>query len=165
MSATNEAVAANKEYAKAFSLAHLPMPPARRLAVLACMDARITVEQVLGLKTGDAHVIRNAGGILTDDALRSLIISHELLGTREFVFIHHTDCGMLTFKDDDLAARLRKRSGTAAVVPSNFHSFTDVAEDVRLQIEKARAHPWLPKDIPIRGFVYDVESGRLSEVQ
>ncbi len=165
MSVIDEALKANETYARSFALGHLPMPPARKLAVVACMDARMTVEQMLGLKTGDAHVIRNAGGILTEDALRSLIISYQLLGTREFMFIHHTDCGMLTFKDEDLAASLRKATGTAAVVPSRFHAFTNAADDVRLQIERARAHPWIPKDVAIRGFVYDVKTGKLTEVK
>ncbi len=164
MSVIDEVLKANENYARDFKLSHLPMPPARKLAIVACMDARLTVEQLLGLKTGDAHIIRNAGGILTEEALASLLISHYLLGTREFMFIHHTDCGMLTFKDDEFAARLRRTTGTAAVAPTRFHAFTNLQEDVRQQIEKARAHPWIPKDIPIRGFVYDVKSGRLTEV-
>jgi carbonic anhydrase len=165
MSEIEQAVKANEKYSKDFALGHLPMPPARKLAVVACMDARMTVEQMLGLKTGDAHIIRNAGGILTEDALRSLLISHHLLGTQEFIFLHHTDCGMLTFKNDDLSARLRASTGTSVVVPTSFHAFTDVEEDLRQQMEKARVHPWLPKEIPIRGFVYDVRSGRLAEVK
>jgi carbonic anhydrase len=165
MSEIEQAVKANEKYSKGFNLSHLPMPPARKLAVLACMDARLTVEQMLGLKTGDAHIIRNAGGILTEDALRSLLISHHLLGTKEFIFLHHTDCGMLTFQHDDLSAKLRASTGTSAVVPTNFHAFSDLEEDLRQQMEKAKAHPWLPKTIPIRGFVYDVKSGRLAEVE
>jgi len=165
MSVTDEAVAASRDYTAKFNLGHLPMPPARRLAVVACMDARITVERILGLETGDAHIIRNAGGILTDDAVRSLIISHHLLGTKEFVFIHHTDCGMLTFKGHDLAAQLKERTGAAAVAPASFHAFSNVEEDLRLQMDRARSHPWIPREIPIRGFVYDVTSGNLTEVQ
>src|SRR3990170_1330035 len=107
MGVTEEVLKANEDYARDFALGHLPIPPARKLAVVACMDARLTVEQVLGLKTGDAHIIRNAGGIVTEDALRSLLISHYLLGTREFAIINHTDCGMLTFKDEELRTRLR----------------------------------------------------------
>jgi len=165
MSVIDDTLKANEKYAQAFNLGNLPMPPARKLAIVACMDARMTVEQMLGLKTGEAHIIRNAGGVLTEDAVRSLIISYKLLGTREFMFIHHTDCGMLTFKDEQLASSLRKSTGTAAVVPAAFHTFSDTAEDVRAQVEKARSHPWIPKDIPVRGFVYDVKSGRLSEVK
>jgi carbonic anhydrase len=165
MSVIDEVLKVNEGYAREFKLSHLAMPPARKLAVLACMDARVTVEQVLGTKTGDAHIIRNAGGILTEDALRSLLISHYLLGTQEFMFIHHTDCGMLTFKDEELGARLRKTTGTAAVLPACFHAFSSLEDDLRQQMEKARSHPWIPKGIPIRGFVYDVKSGRLSEVR
>jgi carbonic anhydrase len=165
MSVIDEALTANDYYAGHFKLGHLPMPPSRKLAVLACMDARLTVEQILGLNTGDAHVVRNAGGILTEDALRSLIISHYLLGTQEFLFLHHTDCGMLTFKDDELAARLRETTGTAAIEPSRFYAFSDLAEDVRQQVEKARAHPWVPKAVAVRGFIYDVRTGKLSEVR
>jgi len=165
MSQIEQALKANEKYSKEFALGHLPMPPARKLAILACMDARMTVEQLLGLKTGDAHIIRNAGGILTEDALRSLLISHHLLGTQEFIFLHHTDCGMLTFQHDELSAKLRAATGTSAVVPANFHAFKDVEEDLRQQMEKAKAHPWLPKSIPIRGFVYDVKSGKLAEVK
>ena len=165
MSVIDETLSANESYSKSFTLNHLPMPPARKLAVVACMDARLTVEKILGLKTGDAHIIRNAGGILTDDALRSLIISHHLLGTQEFMFIHHTDCGMLTFKDDELAAKLRQTTGTAAVAPTRFHAFSSLEDDVRQQLEKARWHPWIPKGIPIRGFIYDVKTGKLTEVK
>jgi len=165
MSVIDEAVKANENYARSFSLGNLPMPPARKLIVVACMDARLTVEQVLGLKTGDAHVIRNAGGIFTEDALRSVLISHYLLGTKELMFLHHTDCGMLTFKDEDLALKLRQKSGTAVVTPTVYHSFTNLEDDVSLQMEKARAHPWIPKEILIRGFVYDVKSGKVSEVK
>jgi carbonic anhydrase len=117
MSVTDEVLKANESYARNFAAGHLPMPPARKLAVVACMDARLVVSQILGLKAGDAHVIRNAGGIVTGDALRSLIISHHLLGTQEFIVINHTDCGMLTFKDDDLRSKLQKQTGTATVAP------------------------------------------------
>ena len=165
MSAIDDAVKAGEAYARSFSLGGLPMPPARKLVVVACMDARLSVEKVLGLNTGDAHVIRNAGGTFTEDALRSVLISHYLLGTRELMFIHHTDCGMLTFKDADLATKLRQKCGTSAVVPTAFHSFTNLDEDLREQMEKARAHPWVPKDMQIRGFIYDVKTGKLSEVR
>ncbi len=165
MSVIDDVVKASESYARSFSLGELPMPPARKLVVVACMDARLTVEKVLGLNTGDAHVIRNAGGIFTEDALRSVLISHYLLGTRELMFIHHTDCGMLSFRDEDLAEKLRQKSGTATVVPVAFHAFTGLEEDVRLQMERARAHPWMPKDMSIRGFVYDVKTGRLNEVK
>ncbi len=165
MSVIDEGLKANEKYAQTFTLGHLPIPPARKLAIVACMDARLTIEPMLGLKTGEAHIIRNAGGILTEDALRSLIISYKLLGTREFMFIHHADCGMRTFKDEQLADGLRKSMKTAAVVPEAFHAFADPADDVRIQMEKARVHPWIPKDIAIRGFVYDEKTGKLNEVK
>ncbi len=164
MSVTDEVLKANQEYAQKFTQGNLPMPPARKLAVVACMDARLIVSQILGLKPGDAHVIRNAGGIVTEDALRSLIISHHLLGTQEFIIINHTDCGMLTFKDEELRAKLQQQTGTATVAPTAFHAFSNVQENVRRQIEKVRSHPWVPKDISVRGFVYDVKTGRLKEI-
>jgi carbonic anhydrase len=164
MSIIEETLTASENYAKNFNLGDLPMPPARKLAVLACMDARLMVDQVLGLKTGDAHVIRNAGGIATEDALRSFVISHHLLGTQEFMIINHTDCGMLTFKDDELRERLEKETGTVSDVPVSFHAFSDVEANVRRQIETVRSHPWIPKEIPVRGFIYDVKSGKLNEV-
>jgi carbonic anhydrase len=164
MSVIEETLKANESYAESFELGHLPMPPGRKLAVVACMDARLTVEEVLGLKTGDAHIIRNAGGIVTEDAIRSLIISHHLLGTQEFILIHHTDCGMLTFKDEELYGRLQEQTGTVPVAPARFYAFSDLAADVRQQLQKIKSHPWLPPHIPVRGFIYDVKSGRLNEV-
>ena len=164
MSIIDDALHANQSYAAQFGSGGLAMPPARKLAVLACMDARLDVAQILGLQPGDAHVIRNAGGIATEDALRSLIISHHLLGTQEFMVINHTDCGMLTFKDRDLIDRLKQETGAIGVVPAAFHSFTNLEQNVREQVMKLRAHPWLPKQIPIRGFVYDVKTARLREV-
>ncbi len=165
MSTSDNALQANEKYAQAFRLGHLPMPPAKKLAVVACMDARLTVEQILGLNTGDAHIIRNAGGIVTEDALRSLIISHYLLGTQEFMIINHTDCGMLTFKDEELKARLQQATHTTAVEPEVFHAFSDLEQNVREQVEKVKSHPWLPKNIPVRGFIYDVTNGKLNEVK
>jgi carbonic anhydrase len=164
MSTTDEVVAANQDYARDFRLGHLPMPPARKLAIVACMDARLTVEPMLGLKTGEAHIIRNAGGIVTEDVLRSLIISHHLLGTQEFIVINHTDCGMLTFKDEDLRTKLTEQTGNSAVAPGHFHAFSDLKENVRRQIHKIQSHPWIPRSIPIRGFIYDVKTGKLEEV-
>ena len=165
MSVIAEVLRNNEEYVKKFNLGHLPMPPGRQLAVLACMDARLTVEQVLGLKTGDAHIIRNAGGIATVDAMRSLIISHYLLGTKEWMVINHTDCGMLTFQDHELAERLRRETGKDTVAPYHFHAFSDVEENVRRQLARVKDHPWTPKGITLRGFVFDVKTGRLNEVK
>ena len=164
MSATDEVLRANESYARAFSLGSLPKPPARKLAVLACMDARLSVEQFLGLQTGDAHIIRNAGGVVTEDALSSLLISHHLLGTQEFLIINHTDCGMLSFSDEELRSRLESSTGTAAVVPACFYSFRDVEENVRRQMQRLRSHPWIPSQVSVRGFVYEVETGRLRDV-
>jgi carbonic anhydrase len=163
MSSIDQFLQNNQKYAEQFTLGHLAMPPARKLAVLACMDARLTVEQFLGLKTGDAHIIRNAGGIASEDALRSLIISHHLLGTQEFIIVNHTDCGMLTFRDDELLARLENEHGGAFVAPVHFHAFRDVEENVRRQIQRVSNHPYIGH-IPVRGFVYDVKTGRLKEV-
>jgi carbonic anhydrase len=164
LSVIDEVVEANKAYAQGFSLGHLPMPPARKLAVVACMDARLMVSQMLGLKTGEAHIIRNAGGIATEDALRSLIISHHLLGTQEFMIINHTDCGMLTFRDEDLRKKLQQQTGTAAVAPAHFHAFPDPEANVRGQIQKVKSNPWVPRQIPVRGSIFDVKTGKLNEV-
>jgi carbonic anhydrase len=164
MSIIEEVLNANETYARNFTLGDLLAPPSRRLAVVACMDARVNVEELLGIKTGEAHIIRNAGGIITEDALRSLIISHHLLGTDEFMMIHHTDCGMLKFKDEDLRAQLQQQTGTATVVPTCFHAFDHLEEDVRQQIQKVKSHPWIPEHIPVRGFLFDVKTGRLHEV-
>lgn len=164
MSIIADTLEANKDYADNFALGDLPKPPGRKLAVVACMDARVTIEDILGLKTGDAHIIRNAGGIVTEDALRSLIISHHLLGTQEFMIINHTDCGMLKFQDNDLRAKLQQQTGTATVAPACFHAFDDLEENIRQQIQKVKTHPWIPGDITIRGFVFDVKTGKLNEV-
>jgi carbonic anhydrase len=164
MSVIEEVLAANEAYAESFNPGHQPMPPRRKLAVVACMDARLTIEPMLGLKTGEAHIIRNAGGIVTEDALRSLIISHYLLGTEEFMIINHTDCGMMTFKDEELRKKLGQTTGTAAVGLA-FQTFADVEENVRQQIQSVWSHPWIPKSIPVRGFIFDVKTGKLKEVR
>ena len=164
MSITDRLLEANSAYAEKFDLGNLPIPPAKKVAVVACMDARLTVEELLGLETGDAHIIRNAGGIVTEDALRSLLISHYLLGTEEFLVINHTDCGMLTFKDEELLNRLEEETGSTAVVPGHFHAFSDLERNVRRQVARVKSHPWVPDSIPVRGFVFDVKTGRLNEV-
>src|SRR5580704_15327952 len=161
----DDTLSANEDYARTFTLRHLPMPPARKLAIVACMDARLTVEQFLGLKTGDAHIIRNAGGIVTDDVIRSLIISHHLLGTQEFMIINHTDCGMLTFNDAELIARLERETEFSVPSPSHFHTFDNLELNVRRQIRRVKSHHWIPKSIPVRGFIFDVKSGKLNEVE
>jgi carbonic anhydrase len=159
-----ENLAANREYAEKFALGHLPMPPARKLAIVACMDARLTVEQFLGLKTGDAHIIRNAGGLVTEDALRSLIISSHLLGTRTYYVIQHTDCGMLTFNDEKLRDKLKTETGRDTS-HLHFHSFPNVEESVKKQIQTIRNNAFLPRDIDVHGFIYDVRTGKLLEIR
>jgi carbonic anhydrase len=158
-----ENLAANQQYAEKFTLGHLPMPPARKLAIVACMDARLTVEQFLGLKTGDAHIIRNAGGLVTEDAIRSLIISTYLLGTHTYYVIQHTDCGMLTFTDEKLREQLKTETGHDAS-HLHFHSFSDVEKSVKKQLQAIRSNPFLPLDIDVHGFVYDVHTGKLHEI-
>ena len=162
MTATDELLANNEAYAAAFG-GLLPLPPARQLAVVACMDARLNVYGLLGLQEGEAHVIRNAGGAVTDDTIRSLAISQRLLGTREIILIHHTDCGMLTFTDDAFKRSIQDDTG---VKPAwGAEAFPDLDEDVRQSIARIKASPFIPKKDHVRGFVYDVETGRLSEVR
>lgn len=155
------ALAENERYAAQFDRSTLPLPPARRLAVLACMDARLTVEDVLGLRTGDAHIIRNAGGLATDDAIRSLVISQHLLGTEEVLVIEHTGCGMLTFRDEEVRQDLAEKTGKSLDLP--LYSFPDLEANLREQVERIRSHEWV-KDVPVHGLVYDVETGRLHVV-
>jgi carbonic anhydrase len=163
VSVLEEVRVANESYVSGFAKGSLAMPPARRFVVLTCMDARIDPARALGLEEGDAHVIRNAGGIATDDAVRSLVISHHLLGTREAFVIGHTDCGMLTFENDELRETLRERQGVDAT-HLDFQPFSDVAERVRASIRRARESGLLPEDYVLHGFVYDVSSGRLDPV-
>jgi carbonic anhydrase len=163
MTERDQLLSANQRFAEQFTAGDLPMPPARKLAVLACMDARLHLATSLGLAIGDAHIIRNAGGRASDDALRSLIISSRLLGTREFVVIHHTDCGMLTFTNDDLRGRLATETGADATA-IDFLPFADLEESVREDVRRIQASPFIADDIPVSGYVYDVRTGRLHEV-
>lgn len=162
MSVTDELLEANEAYAASFAKGELPLPPARRVAVLACMDARLDPARVLGLEEGDAHVIRNAGGVASDDAIRSLVISQRLLGTREIVVIHHTDCGMVTFSDDEVKAQILADTGLRP--PFALEAFPDEVDDVRHTLRRIRSNPFIPHTDQVRGFVYDVRSGRLQEV-
>ena len=163
MTATDDLLERNVSYAEAFDKGDLPLPPARKLAVVACMDARLDVHGLLGLELGDAHVIRNAGGVVSDDALRSLVISQRLLGTEEIILIHHTDCGMLTFRDDDVKDGIMADTGLR---PSfALEAFGDLDDDVRQSIGRIRANPFVPSKDQIRGFVYDCATGRLNEVE
>jgi carbonic anhydrase len=163
MSVTDQLIDNNRQYAGSFEKGDLPMPPARKLAVLACMDARLDVHKILGLEEGDAHVIRNAGGVATDDAIRSLVISQRLLGTEEIVLVHHTDCGMLTFKDDDVKEQIESETGIRP--PFALEAFPDVEADVRQSIARIMASPFIPRKESVRGFVYDVRTGALAEVR
>jgi carbonic anhydrase len=162
MSTTDDLLRNAQTYADSFDKGDLPLPPARKVAVLACMDARLDLNAVLGLHEGDAHVIRNAGGVVTDDAIRSLAISQRLLGTEEVVLIHHTGCGMLTFNDDEFKRSIQDEVG---IKPTwSAESFGDLEEDVRQSVARIRASPFIPRKDSVRGFVYEVETGRLREV-
>jgi carbonic anhydrase len=162
VSVTDELLHNNAEFASSFSNGELPMPPSRNLAVVACMDARLNVYALLGLGAGEAHVIRNAGGVVSEDVIRSLAISQRLLGTREVILVHHTDCGMLTFTDDQLKADIEADTG----VRPHFalEAFSDLERDIRQSIARIKASPFVPSKDAVRGFIYDVRSGALQEV-
>jgi carbonic anhydrase len=162
VSTTDELLRNAEAYAAGFDKGDLPLPPARKIAVLACMDARLNPYGLLGLHEGDAHVIRNAGGVVTDDEIRSLSISQRLLGTEEIILIHHTDCGMLTFTDDDFKRSVQDDVGIKPEWAAE--AFPDLDEDVRQSIARIKASPFIPRKDSVRGFVYEVESGRLREV-
>ncbi|MBA2552300.1 MAG: carbonic anhydrase [Geodermatophilaceae bacterium] len=160
MSVTDDLLANNERYAQSFR-GPLPLPPAKHVAVVACMDARLNVYGALGLNEGEAHVIRNAGGVITEDEIRSLAISQRLLGTEEIILIHHTDCGMLTFTDEDFKQSIQDDTG---IKPQwSPESFTDLESDVRQSIARIKASPFIPKTDNVRGFVFDVATGRLNE--
>ena len=162
MSVTDDLLKHNEAYAASFDKGELPLPPGKKLAVVACMDARLDVAAVLGLEPGDAHVIRNAGGVVTDDEVRSLAISQRLLGTEEIILIHHTDCGMLTFTDDEFKRSIQDDTGVKPEWAAE--SFPDLDEDVRQSIARIKASPFVPRKDSIRGFIYEVETGKLREV-
>jgi carbonic anhydrase len=162
MSVTDELLQNNEAYASGFDKGDLPMPPASKVAVVACMDARLDPARALGLGEGDAHVIRNAGGVITDDEIRSLAISQHLLGTEEIILIHHTDCGMLTFKDEEFTSRLEQEAGQRP--EWSPRAFGDLEQDVRDSIRRIQESPFIPRKENVRGFVYEVETGRLREV-
>jgi carbonic anhydrase len=162
MSVTDELLGNNEAYAASFDKGDLPLPPGKKVVVLACMDARLSPYGVLGLKEGDAHVIRNAGGVVTDDGIRSLAISQRLLGTEEIILIHHSDCGMLTFTDDQFKRQIQDEVG---IKPQwAVEAFGDLDEDVRQSVARIKASPFVPKKDSVRGFVYDVRTGKLREV-
>jgi len=162
MTAIEELLRNNGEYAEAFEKGALPVPPAKKIAVVTCMDARLETGALLGLVEGDAHVIRNAGGVVTEDVIRSLTISQRLLGTREIMLIHHTDCGMLGFKDDEFRESILRDTGLRP--PFVMEAFSDLEEDVRQSIERIKSSPFVPFKDQIQGFVYEVESGRIRAV-
>ncbi len=162
MSVIDKFLASNEAYAGQFTKGSLPMPPAKQIAVVVCMDARLETGALLGLVEGDAHVIRNAGGVVTDDVIRSLTISQRLLGTREIMLIHHTDCGMLTFTDADLQQQILDE--TCIKPPFAMEAFADIDADVRQSLARVNASPYIPHKDQVRGFVYEVESGKLREV-
>ena len=153
----------NSRYAQTFGLGHLQTPPVRKLVILTCMDSRMDLEELLGLEVGDAHMIRNAGGLATDDAVRSLILSTHLLGTRAIAIIQHTECGLLSITDEQMRFRLTSETGKDAS-HLQFHAFTDLDSNVAAQVRRVREHPFLPKNIQVHGYVYDVKKGSLREV-
>src|SRR3954453_5857463 len=159
MTVTDELLTNAEHYAATFDKGDLPLPPAKHVAVVACMDARLNIYGLLGLEEGDAHVIRNAGGVITDDEIRSLTISQRLLGTREVMLIHHTDCGMLTFSEEEVKGQIQEESGIKP--PFALESFTDLEENVRQSIRRIETSPFIPHKDSVRGFIYEVESGRL----
>jgi carbonic anhydrase len=162
MSITDELLKNNEEYAASFDKGELPLPPDKKVAVIACMDARLDPNGALGLHEGDAHVIRNAGGVVTDDEIRSLAISQRLLGTEEIILIHHTDCGMLTFTDDEFKESIQEETGIKPEWAAE--AFNDLEGDVRQSIARIKSSPFIPRKDSVRGFVYDVHTGRLNEV-
>ncbi len=162
MSAIDDLLSNNADYADGFGKAELPVPPSKGLAIVACMDARLETGAMLGLKEGEAHVIRNAGGVITEDAIRSLVISQRLLGTREIMLIHHTDCGMLSFKGSDVKSAIKADTGLRP--PFDMEDFDDLEDDVQESIARIQASPFIPHKDAIRGFVYECETGRLREV-
>jgi len=163
MAVIDELLQNNQAYAQAFDKGDLPLPPAKRVAALACMDARLDVHKILGLQEGDAHVIRNAGGVATDDAIRSLVISQRLLGTQEVILIHHTDCGMLTFRDDEVKKQIEEATGIRP--PFALEAFSDLEQDIRQSIARIKSSPFIPNKDSVRGFIYEVETGRLRQVE
>ena len=162
MTTVDEILSNNVRYAEGFDKGDLPVPPARSLAVVACMDARLDTHKLLGLEEGDAHVIRNAGGVVTEDVIRSLVISQRLLGTREVLLVHHTDCGMLTFRDDDVKDAIEADTGLRPAFA--LEAFGNLEQDVKQSIGRIKASPFIPNKDQIRGFIYDCATGRLNEV-
>ena len=164
MSVLEDVLRANALFTQSYDPGRATAPVVRKLAIVACMDYRIPLEQALGLKPGDAYVIRNAGGIVTEDVIRSLLVAHYRLGTEEFLIINHTECGMQTFRDEELRTEIRRRTGTDTIAPERFYAFRDLEDHVRQQIQRIRSHPWIPQHILLNGCVYDVHTGKLTPV-
>lgn len=164
MSTIDEVLNANDAYSRTHEFRHLTPKPKRKLAVLTCMDTRLSI-RTLGLQEGDAHIIRNAGGIVTEDAIRSLIVSHFLLETEEIMVVNHTDCGLMKTNEHDLRDKIKTSTGITSADPTTFHTFQDVDANVREQLQKLHLHPWIPNEMKVRGFVYDVATGKLREIK
>ncbi len=164
MSVLDEVLRVNAEFARTYDSGRATAPVAHKLAVVACMDYRIPLAEAFGLGPGDAYIIRNAGGVVTEDVIRSLLVAHYRLGVEEVLIVNHTECGMQTFKDEELRADIRKRRGTDTIAPEQFHAFGSLEENVRQQIQRIKSHPWMPAMIRVNGCIYDVHTGRLSVV-
>lgn len=164
MSVLEEVLRVNAQFTQSYDPARATAPVVRKLAVVACMDYRIPLEQAFGLKPGDAYVIRNAGGVVTEDVIRSLLVAHYRLGIEEILIVNHTSCGMQTFRDEEIRGEIRHATGTDAIAPEQFHAFHNLEDNVRQQIQRIRSHPWIPAHILVNGCVYDVHTGKLTPV-
>lgn len=164
MSVLEEVLRSNALFVETYDTGRATAPVKRKLAIVACMDYRIPLEQAFGLKPGDAYIIRNAGGIVTEDVIRSLLVAHYRLGAEEFLIINHTECGMQTFRDEELRDDIRRRTGTDSIAPEQFHAFQNLEDHVRQQIQRIRSHPWIPAEILLSGCIYDVHTGKLTPV-
>ena len=164
MSVLDDVLRANAEFVRTYDPRRATVPVVRKLAILACMDYRIALWEAFGLKQGDAYVIRNAGGVVTEDVIRSLLVAHYRLGVEEVLIVNHTECGMQTFRDEDLRADIRRRRGTDTIAPEQFHAFQNLEDNVRQQIQRVKSHPWIPARMPVNGCIYDVHTGKLSVV-
>ncbi len=165
MNRIDELLKKNEKFAESFTGADLPHKPSKNVAVLACMDCRMDIEKILGIEPGEANVFRNAGGIATMDALRSLIASHHKLGANEIIVINHTECGMASFSGDDFKKELIEKTGVSAERPASFHTITNLETNLKEQVDKIKSHPWIPDSVPVRGFMYDVKTGLLNEMK
>ena len=164
MSVLDHVLQVNSEFVQTYDTQRATAPVVRKLAIVACMDYRIPLAEALGLKPGDAYVIRNAGGIVTEDVIRSLLVAHFRLGIEEVIIINHTECGMQTFSDEEIRTDIRRRRGTDTIAPEQFHSFRNLEDNVRQQIERVKSHPWIPSRLLVNGCIYDVHTGRLTLV-